>query len=222
MPAKRANAGKLAKAPKAGKKNNKAQVLDPGVKRKKALKLIITLIVVLLFVGALAGLVVCYMNDYLGLRTAIVGYFVTVDDQYREQMQALSDRAAELDARAAELEATATEQAAVQEEQTTENARLLALQEELAAEEQELSINSYEFEAGIIAFNEVVDVIREMDTAGAATTLETMQDTMEAARVLATLDAKDAAGIIDEMTPEGQRRMTEALLLLSEAAAGSQ
>ena len=59
---------------------------------------VLTLVLLLLILALLGGFAYCYMNDYFGVRSAIVHFFITQDEQYETSLAQLEERMAQLEA----------------------------------------------------------------------------------------------------------------------------
>lgn len=185
-------------------------------KKKKFWKFVIVLILLLLFAGLGVCAALCYIHDYYGVRSQIVAFFITQDDQYRSKLMELDERELELDEREHELSEVAAQQAATAEQQQKEQARLDALFADLETRESNLSSRITAFDNNVMDYDKLVETIVEMDTENAAVLLETVWPTADAAKLLSRMEPKDAAGILDEMTAEGARIITEMLIDFSE------
>lgn len=192
-----------------------ARAGDPGGEKKKK-GIVGKLILLLLVVVLIAGGVVCYLYDYFGVRTAIVGFFIEQDQQYVTRLEELDLRAAELAAKEEEQTAITAEQEATQARLDAQQAQIDAQLAQLTADQDSFNTRVTEFDQSIEEFDEVVATFVAMDTKNAAAILESWASSIEAARILAAMEPDQNAGILDEMTTQGALRLAQAMLALAE------
>lgn len=185
-------------------------------KKKKGLGKIIAILLILIIIG---GAVLCYMMNYFGVKTMVVAFFITQDDQYATVMRTLTDKQAELegqvgalDARAAELDLRETE---LDKKQTSINSQ----QESITKQKSDLANEKKLLQDVILDRAEVISIINSMSADKAAEMLENYRSIYEVAAVLAEIDMKKAAKIIEAFTPAMSARITEQMLSLSDGAA---
>ena len=185
-------------------------------KKKSNGRLIAALISILLLVALLAGAVVCYLNDYFGMRSSIVAFFISQDTQYQERMASLDQREAALLAKETALNDMAAQQEKEAEKQQKTQEKLDAQQAELETANQDLASRMTAFDNNVAELDKLVDTVSNMSPKAAAAMLESMTPIEDAANLLIRMESKDAAAILEEMTAEGARQMTSTMLLLSQ------
>lgn len=184
--------------------------------KKSSGKSVFVLIMVLLVVGLLAGAAGCYLYDYFGVRTSVVGFFVGQDDQYITRMAQLDQREAELNVREATLTDMAAQQEQTQQKQQREQEQLDAQKAELEKENNDLNDRITAFDNAETEFGNVVQTVAAMDAQSAATMLETLASVEDAARILNAMPSKQAAAILEKMTANGAKKVAETLIRLSQ------
>jgi len=195
----------------------KAIAVKPEEEKKSSTgKLILILVLTLLLIGLIVGVVLCYINDWFGLRTSIVDFFIGQDELYSTRLAQLDQREAELLARETSLSEVALQQQEIAAQQQAEQQRLDAMLADIQFQDQELSSRITAFDNSIIEFDQLVDTLAAMDSANAAAVLEGLWPLEDAARILSSMEPATAASILDEMTTEGARSIAEVLVLMSQ------
>ncbi|NCB30020.1 MAG: hypothetical protein EOM66_01255 [Clostridia bacterium] len=201
---------------KSRKAANASLALAAAPKKKTSGKIILTLILVLLVVGLLAGVTVCYLFDYLSLRTGIVSFFINQDEQYRTRLAELDQREVDLSQREAALDETAAKQEQTDKKQQREQERLETFKAELDTKEKDLNTRITAFDNGVAEYDKVVQTVAAMDAKSAAAMLETLWPVEDTAKLLNAMIPKKAAAILEKMTTAGAKTITEKMILLSQ------
>lgn len=178
--------------------------------------LILTLILVFLLLILLGGITVGYLYDYFSIRSTIVGFFITQDDQYSARMAQLDQRETELTRREAELNEQAAKHELTDKRQQREQERLEALRAELGAQDEDLRSRITAFDGNVAEFDNIVLTMAAMDPKSAAALLETLWPLEDAAKLLNAMQPKKAAAILEKMSAEGAKKVAEKLISLSQ------
>lgn len=186
------------------------------VKKKAKGRLVLSLILVFLLLALLGGAAASYIYDFFSLRSSIVGFFITQDDQYRGRMAQLDRREAALTQREAELNEQAAQHELTDKRQQRENERLEALRAELNAQDEDLRSRITAFDGSVAEFDNLVLTVAAMDPKSAAEMLETLWPLEDSAKLLNAMQPKKAAAILEKMSAAGAKKVAEKLISLSQ------